>query len=118
MFEFGIEHLAEAPKIHAIEVQVAKAGLKPRRIGGCEQHEHRLLEVQTFIDKIVAMVKSGEVEFGITDIHTSSNIESTPVLLEQMFFATSRRQNISLTRMPRMFIEAWSPPVLLLTSLI
>lgn len=38
----------------------------------------------TLGDKIVAMVKSGEVEFGITDIHMGSNIETIPVVLEQM----------------------------------
>ncbi|HEY0267825.1 MAG TPA: LysR substrate-binding domain-containing protein, partial [Methyloradius sp.] len=36
-------------------------------------------------DKVIGMVRSGEVEFGITDVHSGANdLESIPLLEEQM----------------------------------
>jgi LysR family transcriptional regulator, carnitine catabolism transcriptional activator len=62
------------------------AGFLPPRIARFRKKHPgvQFLISDTLGDKIVAMVKSGEVEFGITDIHTGSNIETTPVVLEQM----------------------------------
>ena len=62
------------------------AGFLPPRIARFRKKHPgvQFLISDTLGDKVVAMVKSGEVEFGVTDIYAGSNTETTPIMLEQM----------------------------------